>query len=81
MCVSAGGDRGWRTLGGKMGPSESTGQAQSRNFPQALSQGPVSMTQPGVGPNMQNRSVPCCWGGSSYYFTFGLRYFFGGFAI
>lgn len=81
MCVSAGGDRGWRTLGGKMGPSGSTGQAENRNFPQALSQGPVSMTQPGTVANMQNRSVSTCWDGGSYYFTFGFRHFFGGFAI
>lgn len=38
MCVSAGGDQGWGTLGGKMGPAGPTGQAQSRKFHQPQSQ-------------------------------------------
>lgn len=55
---------GWGTgagdTGGKMGPLGFTGQAQSRSSPQAPSHGPAAATQPGIGPSIQNGSVPSC---------------------
>ena len=41
-----------------MGSSGSPGQAQSGNFPQAPSQGPGPVSQPGAGPDVQKLTCP-----------------------